>query len=130
LLVEDNDASSKGLSKLLAAMGFDVAVEYDGVSALRALREDPAPDFLLTDMRLPDLGGREIALAARELNPRPRIALITGWDLEYERNESASWGIDWVFTKPLDVSELVAKLRGELDRNALPPENGAREQPT
>src|SRR5215213_10576713 len=94
LLVEDNDAASKGLAKLLAAMGYDVAVVLDGASALEALRTGPPPDFVLTDMRLPDLDGREVARTARQLVPPPRIALITGWDLDPTLHDTSFWGID------------------------------------
>ncbi|WP_406700564.1 response regulator [Singulisphaera sp. Ch08] len=111
LLVEDNDAASKGLSKFLIAMGFEVQVVTDGASAIEALRTSPPPDFVLTDLRLPDLDGREVALTARQLVPPPRIALITGWDLERDLFDRASWGIDWIFTKPLDVNQLLLKLR-------------------
>jgi DNA-binding response OmpR family regulator len=111
LLVEDNDAASKGLSKILAALGFEVAVVFDGASALRAIEQSPPFDFVLTDLRLPDLDGREVARATVQLSPSSRIALITGWDLDHDLLEVASWGIDWVFTKPLNVHDLVATLR-------------------
>src|SRR5262249_43242620 len=111
LLVEDNDAASKGLSKILGALGYDVAVVFDGSSALDALRQPPPPDFLLTALRLRGRDGRAAALAASRLEPSPHVALITGWDLDHDLLESDSWGIDWVFTKPLDVQELISKLR-------------------
>ncbi len=44
---------------------------------------------------------------ARQLDPAPRIALITGWDLESALQDQATWGIDWVFTKPSNVNELI-----------------------
>ncbi len=111
LLVEDNDAASKGLAKILRVLGYDVTVVLDGSSALKHLRTSPAPDFLLTDLRLPDLDGREIARFASQLKQAPRIALITGWDLADEPGELSEWGIDWVFPKPLNVHELVSTLR-------------------
>lgn len=118
LLVEDNDAASRGLSKILDALGYEIAVVFDGASALEALRQSPPPDFLLTDLRLPDLDGREVALAASRLVPTPWVALITGWDLDHDLLESAAWGIDWVFTKPLNVQELLSKLHEvETDRD-------------
>src|SRR5581483_6038996 len=80
LLVEDNDAASKGLARLLESEGFAVSPAPDGLSAVRALQTEPPFDFLLTDLRLPDLDGREVARIARE-QPAPLfIALITGWD--------------------------------------------------
>ncbi len=111
LLVEDNEAASKGLAKLLEAYGFEVTTAFDGDSALRALTTGRPPDFLLTDMQLPDLDGRELALQARQLDPRPRVALITGWDFESPEETRSAWGIDWVLIKPIDIQDLLAKLR-------------------
>jgi DNA-binding response OmpR family regulator len=111
LLVEDNDAASRGLARLLEACGFEVTVTHDGTSALRMLETAPPPDFVLTDLRLPDLDGREIAQHARRLVPPPRIALITGWDIDDDLSAYESCGIDWVFPKPLDMPSLIARLR-------------------
>jgi DNA-binding response OmpR family regulator len=115
LLVEDNDMASRGLARLLEAWGFDVTVKHDGTSALRALDLEPAPDFVLTDWLLPDLDGREIARHAHGLRPTPRIALITGWDLDSELADYKSWGIDWVFAKPLDTYGLISRLRESIE---------------
>ena len=111
LLVEDNDMACRGLARLLEAWGFQVTVKHDGTSALRALDSDPPPDFVLTDLSLPDLDGREVALHAHGLQPTPRIALITGWDLDCDLVNYQSWGIDWVFPKPLDTKSLINRLR-------------------
>jgi DNA-binding response OmpR family regulator len=111
LLVEDNDAASRGLARLLEALGFEVTVRHDGTSALRTLETAPPPDFVLTDLRLPDLDGREIAQHARRLVPPPRVALITGWDIDGDRPEYESCGIDWIFPKPIDMASLIARLR-------------------
>lgn len=110
LLVEDNEAAGKGLARLLEAYGYVVTTVLDGTSALNALATAPPPDFLLTDMQLPDLDGRELALRARDLVPRPRIALISGWDLSPADVSSSEWGIDWVLTKPIDIQDLIARL--------------------
>jgi two-component system cell cycle response regulator CpdR len=96
---------------LLEACGFDVTVRADGASALRALESAAHFDFLLTDLRLPDMDGRDIAQHARSLVPAPRIALITGWDLDDELRDYSSMGIEWVFTKPLEIRDLIARLR-------------------
>jgi len=119
LLVEDNEATSKGMAKLLEAYGFEVTTVHDGASALQALASEAPPDFLLTDMQLPDIDGREVARQARHLVPPPRVALITGWDFHPGEDEAIAWGIDWVLTKPVDIQSLIAKLRHPGER--LPP---------
>ncbi len=111
LLVEDNDAACRGLSRLLEASGFEVTTRHDGQSALEVLEAEAPPDFVLTDLQLPDLDGREVARIARQLIPTPRIVLITGWDLDPETDDYASWGIDWVFAKPLDSRSLIDRLQ-------------------
>jgi DNA-binding response OmpR family regulator len=114
LLVEDDVAAGRGLARLLTASGFHVDHAVDGTSALRTFAAERPPDFLLTDLRLPDIDGREVARAATRLTPRPRIALITGWDLERSEIEKPEWGIDWFFKKPIDVQELIRRLKSTI----------------
>jgi len=109
-LVEDNEAAGKGLARLLEAKGYEVTSVSDGQSALRRFADHAPPDFLLTDMQLPDIDGRELARHARQLDPAPRIILITGWDLEPDSDPWAQWGIDCVFIKPLDLQDLLKTL--------------------
>jgi CheY-like chemotaxis protein len=118
LLVEDHDMGRRSLARLLDAMGYEVSSANDGRSALELLKTATPPDYVLTDLRLPDLDGREVVVAASHLVPRPRIALVTGWDLEPE--ETARLGIDWVFLKPLDVQEIVNQLRQAPPADLLP----------
>ena len=109
LLVDDHDVGRRSLARLLDALGFDVTSAADGASALAALEVGPRFDYLLTDVRLPDLDGREIVEIARQRVPRPLIALITGWDID--PSECDRLGIDYLFLKPVDIQELVAKLQ-------------------
>jgi two-component system cell cycle response regulator CpdR len=110
LLVEDDEAACKGMARLLQARGFEVVAVHNGEAALQALGAAPPPDILLTDMQLPDMDGREVARHARTLSPAPWVVLITGWDIESERDDTASWGINRVLRKPVDLRELVAAL--------------------
>ena len=116
LLVDDHAAGRVALARMLTAHGFAVTDVEDGTSAFASLKDGPPPDFLLTDLRLPDFDGREVISAARLLNPTPRIALMTGWDVEPDERDRL--GIDWVFLKPLDVGLIVSKLREKAPRPA------------
>jgi CheY-like chemotaxis protein len=120
LVVEDDSAARRGLSRLLEAQGFAVSVVSDGSSALAALRDAPPPDFILTDLQLPDLDGREVARFARELARPPRVVLITGWDLDLSAEQCAELGIDWVLPKPLHLPDLVARLNTRREGSSAP----------
>ena len=102
-------SAAKSLVRLLDAMGYEVIAANDGESALDVMRQAEKIDFVLTDLRLPDLDGRDVVLAARQLVPRPRIALITGWDVD--ESEVEKLGLNWVFLKPLNVQEIVKKFQ-------------------
>jgi CheY-like chemotaxis protein len=109
LVVDDHEVGRKSLARLLGVMGYEITAVKDGQSAIVAMEREPSFDYVLTDLRLPDLDGREVVQAAHRLLDSARIALITGWDVEPE--ESDRLGIDWVFLKPLDVQFIVSKLR-------------------
>jgi two-component system, OmpR family, KDP operon response regulator KdpE len=110
LLVDDNAPGRRALAKVLEAKGFDVTAVADGTSALADMRQSPVPDFVLTDLLLPDIDGREVARAACALVPRPFVALITGWSIEPDLQDPARWDVDHVFLKPLRIDDLLAKL--------------------
>ena len=57
------------MARFLEAEGYAVTLAFDGTTALEALESGPPPDFVLTDLRLPDLDGRELARSARQLVP-------------------------------------------------------------
>lgn len=109
LLVDDHEIGRKSLARLLTLVGFEVTDVNNGQSAFELLRVPGKFDFVLTDVRLPDHDGREVIQVARRLDPRPRLALVTGWDVDPEETEQL--GIEWVFLKPLDIQDIVAKLR-------------------
>jgi CheY-like chemotaxis protein len=110
LIVDDNVASLQALAKVLESSGYDVVAASTGCKAIESLKMEPPPDFVLTDMVIPDLDGREIARAARSLPKAPYVALITGWTVEPDLDDPARWGVDHVFLKPLKVADLLSKL--------------------
>jgi CheY-like chemotaxis protein len=111
LLVDDNVEGRRALERILEIQGFDATAVADGAAAREALRQGPPFDVVLTDLILPDTDGREVAREARAACPGAFIALITGWSFEADLRDIASHGIDQVYFKPLDVSELVQILR-------------------
>jgi CheY-like chemotaxis protein len=124
LLVDDNAACCRALAKVLEFKGFAVTAVVAGTPALDALRHEPPPDFVLTDLLLPDMDGRDVARVARSLQPKPYVALITGWTIEPDLSDPARWDVDHVFLKPLKVDDLLSKL-AEISRQTGRPESAA-----
>ncbi|MEZ4587805.1 MAG: PAS domain-containing protein [Gemmatimonadales bacterium] len=80
LLVEDEDAVRRLTKRLLAADGYQVIEAVDGEDALAvAGRHDGPIDLVLTDLVMPRMNGRELALAIQSRRPRIRVAFMSGY---------------------------------------------------
>lgn len=118
LLVDDNEPGRRALARLLQLQGYEVTTAADGASAIAALDAGSPPEFVLTDLNLPDIDGLGVAHHARGLIPPPRVTLITGFEPDGEPEDFARWGIDRVFVKPVDLAKLVASMRGPAPADA------------
>ena len=76
LIVDDETSILDTLRILLKREGFEVHTAVGGQKGLEALPEIQ-PDFVLTDIRMPGVGGIEILEAAREMDPTLPVILMT-----------------------------------------------------
>lgn len=111
LLVEDDFVLRSSLSELLIAEGFRVECAADGREALRRLDRAPAPDLILMDIMLPYLDGFELrAMQKRSpLVSNIPVLVISAYDLDAQSVEEL--GLPPPFRKPLDVPQLLSKIR-------------------
>ena len=84
LLVEDEDAVRELSQLILADLGYQVLVAANGVEALALYQAPTTPkiDLLVTDVVMPQMGGRELAEKLRVLNPQLKILFISGYTAE------------------------------------------------
>jgi PAS domain S-box-containing protein len=111
LIVDDNADSADSLARLLALMGHETAIEYDGSSAVERARAF-APDVVLVDLNMPEVDGFEVCRRLRAETPvrPPRIIAITGWGRAEDRARTGAVGFDAHFVKPLDLGALTRLL--------------------
>jgi CheY-like chemotaxis protein len=111
LVIEDNPDAALSLKILLTAQGHEVAIATDGASGLRAA-EEQMPDVVLLNIRLPKLGGYEVAqrLRARRPEARPFIIAITGHGRAEDKQKSLAAGISLHLVKPVDPEMLLELL--------------------
>jgi len=76
LLVDDDPELTLAVDRQLADLGYDAVVVTTGEDALRVLAEDLRVDVLLTEVRLPDIDGRELAWAVCRKRPFVRVAFM------------------------------------------------------
>jgi CheY-like chemotaxis protein len=80
LLVDDDPELRLAVDQQLAALDYEVIVVASGEDALRVLAEELRIDVLLTELRLPDIDGRELAWTVGQKRPFVRVAFM-GRDL-------------------------------------------------
>ena len=111
LVVDDDDAFSGLLDRLLSSEGYAVRIAADGLAALDAVRRN-APDVVLLDVKLPGVDGFEVCRrlkrdGATRLIP---VILVTSMDTARDRVEGLSAGADDFLSKPIDAAELLARV--------------------
>ena len=117
VVVEDNDNSRKLVCDLLRHIGFR-AVEAtsagDGVRQVRALR----PAAVVMDLWLPDYSGFQALQEIRgdDATRDTPILAVTAAAMPEERRRMDAAGFDACLTKPIDVLEFMATVRGLVER--------------
>lgn len=105
--------------------GFQIEFEAaNGLEAMQLLSEQPLPDVVITDVRMPQMDGIAFIKASKEKFPHLRIIVLSGYsDFEYMK-AAIQLGVKDYLLKPVVRSELtalLAKLSEELedDRNRI-----------
>jgi nitrogen regulation protein NR(I) len=106
LLIEDDPGIVVSLRRVLAEEGHEVLVETRGDDGLVRARER-SWDVVITDMRLPGLGGLELIRELHALKPRLPIILITGHGTTETAIEATKLGAFDYMLKPLEVPEFI-----------------------
>ena len=112
--VDDNRVNLFMLERALKLEGASVELAADGQQALQTLAAHPQGfDVVLMDIQMPVMDGLTAARAIRAnaaLTTLPIIALTAGV-LSEERDATLAAGMNDFLAKPLDIEDMVAKLR-------------------
>jgi diguanylate cyclase (GGDEF)-like protein len=111
LVVDDDPAMRRILSRILESAGYDVAHAANGSEAIDAIQED-LPCFVVTDWDMPVLDGAEFCRMARRQNLPHYIYIVMLTSSDTDRLvEGLSAGADDFITKPVKPQELLARLK-------------------
>jgi DNA-binding NtrC family response regulator len=120
LLVDDEEAVLRGLSRELTLLGWQVQTASDAESAVRALQQREF-DALVLDLQLPGPNGVQVLGELDRLLTRPVAVLISGYLNVATTVRAIRGGANDVLEKPVSGEELDARLRALLDDRAASP---------
>ena len=106
LLIEDDPAIVMTLRRVLAEEGHEVAIEKRGDQGLQRAISQPF-DVVLTDMKLPGLGGMELVRELHSSKPRLPIILMTAHGTTETAIEATKAGAYDYLVKPFEMPELL-----------------------
>lgn len=81
LVVDDEEDLAIMAEALLISEGLDVVVVHSALDALRILEKDKDIDAIFSDVMMPGMTGLQLADAVREMYPRVKIVLTSGYTL-------------------------------------------------
>jgi DNA-binding NtrC family response regulator len=120
LVVDDEPGMLTLVRRVGEAEGFEVLTCGGGHEAIE-VATSRAPDLVLVDLRMPDVGGLDVVRAIREADPHARVVLMTGHASIDSAVEAIKVGATDYLTKPFDLArlkEMFAVAREEMERRA------------
>ncbi len=124
LVIDDETAILDTLRILLRREGFTVETAVGGQQGV-ARMEELRPDVVLSDVRMPGVGGLEVLLAAKELDPSLPVILMTAQASLQTAIRAVNEGAFYYIQKPFANDEMVAICRRAAESRQLKRENQA-----
>jgi two-component system NtrC family response regulator len=122
LIVEDEETQRSLLAGLLRKEGYSVEEAGDGVRAIELFRIKTI-DLVLLDFKLPDMDGLTILKSVKEINPEVEIIMITAFGSIENAVNALKSGASEYLTKPIDLDDLLFKIKKIEDKKYLVHEN-------
>jgi two-component system response regulator PilR (NtrC family) len=122
LIVDDEPSMRDMLRIVLRRDGFDVVLASNGAEAIAVLDKERI-DLLLSDIRMPDVGGVDVLRAAKQANRDIIAFMMTAFASTDSAVEAMRLGAVDYFTKPFNMDELRLKVRQHIEAQRLKQEN-------
>ena len=110
LIIEDEKITRISLSDILKREGYEVYSAEDGEEGL-AIYNSMLPEIVITDLRLPKIGGMEVLQSVLSIDPRCKVILITAYASVETAISSLKLGAFDYLTKPFSPEKLLSILR-------------------
>jgi two-component system, cell cycle sensor histidine kinase and response regulator CckA len=107
LVVDDEASVREFVERALTFAGYRTEVAADGPEALEVFARHGAFDLLVTDLRMPQMMGDELARQLRLAYPTLKVLYLTGYSDELFRERNTLWSDEAFLDKPQGVDALL-----------------------
>jgi DNA-binding NtrC family response regulator len=122
LVVDDEPVQRELISGFLKKQGFEVIAAESAERALELFRQDTF-DLVLTDQKMANMSGLELLQAVHVINPETPVIVITAFGTVEAAVTALKQGAIDYLTKPLNLDELLFRIRHVSDRYRIINEN-------
>jgi two-component system response regulator PilR (NtrC family) len=118
LVVDDEKSMREILDIFLRNEGYNVAVAENGKAALEILKHDFF-DLIITDMKMPKVGGLELLKNVKEILPDTVVVIITAFGTTESAVEAMKLGAFDYITKPFQMDDIRLVVKNALEKQQL-----------
>jgi two-component system cell cycle sensor histidine kinase/response regulator CckA len=115
LLVDDEEVIVDVGQEILKSMGYKVVIARSGMEAIEVFDKAhylaSAPDLIILDMIMPEMGGGETYDKLKEINPQVKVLLSSGYGIDGQATEILKRGCDGFIQKPFNISDLSQSIK-------------------
>ncbi len=119
LIVEDDAHTRDGIRLAFARSGFKLLAAANGREALEALAKAGEVDVVVSDMRMPEMGGMDLLRQITKLSPDTKVILLTAYGSVDNAVEAMKNGAFDFLTKPVNLDKLLLVVRRAEETRAL-----------
>lgn len=117
LFIDDEELTVNSMKEMLAKLGYKVIARTDSLQALEIFRSNPDEfDLVITDMTMPNMTGKELAVEFKRILPGIPVILCTGFSDQMDSVRAGEIGIDAFIMKPIIRSRIASVIREVLDK--------------
>lgn len=115
LIAEDDGKLSQLYEIVLKKAGYETILVPNGTAAWNILEKEHI-DLIITDIMMPGIDGYEFVKGVRQMDAAIPILMITAKDDFFSMDHGFQSGTDDYMTKPIDVNEMILRVRALLRR--------------